>query len=168
MQTLPQMILNNTLNEPVWAFLDIDKKAEVYIKPYSSNNTNTHEGLADLMNIGLPDSAKWVVNGKGIIVKPSSGEIIAIEFGLYERAFKIHFPHQHHHRYLPIKNRLLLHFKWRHAAKVSLRYFINMFGDSNTEIDITALGHPWVLGIYFTDCMENKIVDYYHYIEDFI
>jgi hypothetical protein len=166
MQTLPHIIRNNTANEPVWAFLNIDNMSKVFIKPFASENTYTHEGLADFMNIDLPDCTKWVVNGNGIIVKPTSGEIIALEFGLYERAFKIRYPEQHQHRYIPIKNRLLLRFKWRHAANISLRYFVNMFGDSNTIIDITALGHPWALGIYFTDCLESKISEYYDHGDD--
>lgn len=156
-------IIINTENQKVLEFLSIDNSRQATLISKSDKIQYTHEGLDDFLELDVPDDSKFILNNTGIFVIPQSGEIIAFEFGIYERAFKLLSSENYSINCKHIKNGLLSNFKILDFLKVSLRYFSNIYGDKDTVIDIRKLGSEWALGIYFLDEMPKLINEYYQF-----
>lgn len=154
-------ILENPVNQNVLNYLGFMERQDHNLIEFKDKKNYTHEGLEDFLKMNLPDDSKFILDGNGIIAHPTNGEIIAIEFGRYERAFKILNPSKYNFKYKHIKRGLLQHLKIKDAFKVSLGYFSNIYGDLDTVMDIRQLGNNWGLGIYFLDDIDQLIKEYY-------
>lgn len=149
MSTLLRNILSNLENEKVLEFLKIDRKSSEHsMLSFEDKDFYTHEGLDDFLEIDTPPNSKYILDNNGIVVIPFTGEIIAFQFGRFERAFKILNPKKYRKSYRHIKFGLMKNLKFHAASKISLGYFSNVYDDANTVIDIRKLGENWGLGIY--------------------
>lgn len=147
-------ILENSSNQKVLKFLGINSKDSKHnLIPYKDKPSYTHEGLEDFLNIKVPSESKYLLNNNGIIIKPLTGEIVAIQFGRTDSAFR-HID-EDTGSLSQLKFNCLKSLKLKVYFKVSLNYFSNIH---HTDIiDARALGPKWALSIYFAGTEEEKI-----------
>jgi hypothetical protein len=160
MDDILDRILSYPQNEMVLNFLNIEPDGNNLLTPYTSEKKSFNEGLNHFMEIGISNNMKYMIDGNGVFIIPSTGEIIAFQFGRFEIAFKVLDPNVYKANYSHIKRGLIGNLKLRLSRKVSLRFFTNIYGDDNTFIDISDLDSNWALSIYFVDEVEALIQNY--------
>ncbi len=162
-----EKIISNPINKKVLKFLDIEEKEEHSLTWFEEKNYLASEGLKDFLEINVPANSKFILDNFGVIVLPSSGEIIAFHFGRNEIAFKILNSHLYRNNYMHIRKGLIRNLNLRNAFKVSLGYFSNIYNDANTIVDIRKLGSEWALSIYFPGEAQELITEFYNQQENF-
>jgi hypothetical protein len=160
MNELKKKVIENIENKAILTFFyaDLDEnnfelKNVAELPHYEYHN--------DLHQFSIPDSTKFILNNRTVLLNPESGIIFAYEWGRYVFAIRFHLSKKEiksllnsHKKLLNLIPKIKRHFK----AKKTLNYWENF---NETEIiDFRKLGENWAVSRYLPNINEQIKVSY--------